>query len=79
MPKKVIVGVVAFHDTSGNIEPRSIHWTDQKVYEIDRVLDSRRAASLKVGGIGTRYTVRIRGRETYLFHEEEKWFVEGRE
>jgi len=45
---------------------------------VDRVLDVRPAASLKAGGAGTRYTVRIRGRQTYLFREEDRWFVERR-
>ena len=39
----------------------------------------RRAASLKAGGAGTRYTVRIGRSETYLFNEDGRWFVERRE
>jgi hypothetical protein len=35
-----------------------------------------KAASTKVGGCGIRYTVRIEGKETYLFDEDGKWFVE---
>ena len=31
-----------------------------------------------VGGAGIRYTVRIQNRETYLFLEENRWFVERR-
>ena len=46
--------------------------------EIDRVLDVRPAASLKAGGAGLRYTVRIGRTETYLFLEETRWFVERR-
>jgi len=38
-----------------------------------------RAASKKVGGGGIRYTVMIRGRESYLFQEGNKWFVEAKE
>ena len=36
------------------------------------------AASLKVGGIGERYTVKINNTETFLFFEKEtgRWFVE---
>ena len=33
-------------------------------------------ASLKVGGFGERYLIRINGQETYLFFEFDKWFVE---
>lgn len=47
------------------------------MYEIDRVLDIRQAAALKVGGCGLRYTCRIRGQQTYLFLDEDRWFVEA--
>ena len=30
----------------------------------------------KVGGGGIRYTVQIRGKESFLFREGDKWFVE---
>ena len=55
---KVYVGVDARFDTEGRIIPLPITWEDGRVYGIDRVLDMRRAASLKAGGAGTRYTVR---------------------
>ena len=49
-------------------------------YQIDRVLDIRRAASLKAGGVGRRYTCRICGKERYLWLEDDgKWFVESKE
>ena len=44
----------------------------------DRILDRRRAASLKAGGIGMRYTCRILGQRSYLYYEEPRWFVEGK-
>lgn len=58
--------------------PLAIEWEDGHVYEIDRVLDSRRAASTKAGGVGMRYLCRIQNRETHLFYEDPKWFVEGK-
>lgn len=76
--RKVIVEVVARFDTEGTITPLSIIWEDGRIFEIDKVIDARRAASLKAGGIGVRYTCRIRGRETYLWYEEPQWFVEGK-
>ena len=79
--RQVAVGgdVDARFDTDGRIMPLSITWEDGRVYGIDRVLDMRRAASLKAGGAGTRYTVRIGRSETYLFNEDGRWFVERRE
>ena len=65
-------------DLEGRMTPLEIRWEDGTRYEIDRVLDVRRAASLKAGGQGMRYTVRINGHSTYLFFEAPAWFVEGK-
>ena len=78
MVRKVYVEVTAKFDTEGNITPLSVTWEDGMVYEIDRILDRRRAASLKAGGIGLRYTCRILGQRSYLYYEEPRWFVEGK-
>ena len=78
MARKVYVEVTAKFDTEGNITPLSVTWEDGMVYEIDRILDRRRAASLKAGGIGMRYTCRISGRQSYLYYEDPRWFVEGK-
>jgi hypothetical protein len=43
---------------------------------VDRVIDVRRAASLKAGGTGLRYICRICGRTVALFNDENKWFME---
>ncbi len=79
MTRKVYVEVTARFDTEGKITPVSLLWEDGTRYEIDRVLDVRRAASLKAGGMGIRYTVRIGGRDSYLFYEEPRWFVEAKQ
>lgn len=73
---KVYVAVVTRFSPEGKLRPLSVEWEDGRVYEIDRVLDIRKAASLKAGGVGVRYTVEIGGRRTYLFLEENRWFVE---
>ena len=76
--QKIYVEVDAHFDRLGHLYPRAIHWKDGRRFEIDRVLDIRKAASLKAGGAGIRYTVRIGCRETYLFLEEDRWFVQRR-
>jgi hypothetical protein len=77
--RKVFVRVLAEFDEQGQLMPRSITWEDGRRYTIDRVLDVRRAASLKVGGSGVRYTCRIRGAEVYIFQDDNRWFMEGRD
>ncbi len=72
---KNYVEVTALFDTDGNIYPKSVVVEDES-HEVDRVLDIRPAASLKSGGAGIRYKCSIEGRETYLFLEETRWFIE---
>ena len=69
----------AIFDPQGKILPTSLMLRGEE-YIIDRVLDIRRAAALKAGGQGTRYTIRIGSHETFLFQDEEnRWFVEEKE
>ena len=77
MMGKTFVKVTVEHDTDGKTKPLALVWTNGKQYEIDRVTDVRQAASLRGGGLGMRYTVKIRGKEVYLFEDEGRWFVEG--
>lgn len=79
MTRKVYVEVTARFDTEGKITPLSLLWENGTRYEIDRILDVRRAASLKAGGTGIRYTIRIGGRDSYLFYEDPRWFVEAKQ
>ena len=86
-PIKVYVAVKADFATDGTLLPRVITWEDGTNFEIDRVLDIRQAAAMKAGGQGDRYTVRIGGKQSYLFFERStnltgnnigRWFVERR-
>lgn len=77
MSRKVFVEVAAVFTPEGQILPRSIRWEDGTIFAVDRVLDIRRAAALKAGGCGLRYTIRIGGRQTYLFLDDDRWFVEA--
>lgn len=66
-------------DEEGVIRPRLIRWNNGLIFQIDQILYKCRASSKKVGGGGIRYTVMIRGKESFLFHEGDKWFVEAKE
>lgn len=78
MCRKVIVEVTVRFDINGKLTPLAIKWEDGRLFSIDKVLDVRRAASLKAGGTGIRYTCRIRNKETYLFFDDPQWFVEAK-
>ena len=76
---KVYVSVTAVFTKDGKLVPKSCVWKNGHVYEIQKVTDVRRAASLRAGGAGLRYTCIVDGRESHLFYEENNlWFVEER-
>ncbi len=75
---KKFVEVTANFTEDGDLIPLAITWEDGAIYEIDRVITKCRAASLKAGGMGVRYTVQINGRAKYLYYEEPRWFVEAK-
>lgn len=74
--QKLFVEVEVNFNTDGIMTPVELVWRDGRKFHIDKVLDIRRAASLKAGGMGMRYKCRISGREKYLFFEDNRWFVE---
>lgn len=85
---KVYVPVKVAFDEMGRMFPRAIVWEDGKIYEIDKVLGVRPTYAERAGGQGDRYTIRMHGKETYLFFEHSadfgspipgSWFVERRE
>jgi len=80
---KVYVDVNEDRLKDGRLMPLSFVWENGVRYEIDKIIEVRPAASLKAGGAGLRYTIRVRNRETHLFLEEDKsgakWFMERKE
>jgi len=85
--ERVYVDVKAAFNAAGNLMPLEIKWLDGKVFEIDKVTDIRQAAAMKAGGQGDRYTIWIRGKQSYLFFERSgalsgnnlgRWFVEAK-
>ena len=76
---KKYVDMIVRYTEDGQIIPLAVRWSPDQLYEIDRVLDVQRAASRKAGGAGIRYTCRIRGKEKYIWLEEDRWFVDAKE
>jgi len=81
--QRVYVDISVDYSKDGTMMPAVIKWDDGHRYEIDRVLDVRRAASA-AGSMGMRYTVRIMGQERRIFYEDTysdtgkpRWFVES--
>jgi hypothetical protein len=82
---KIYVAVDLHITVEGELRPKAIIWADGRRFEIEKVIDVRRKASLKAGGAGIRFEVRIDGKTRYLFMEDIEfnklpgalWFVEG--
>ena len=77
--RKEYVSVNLDVDKEGVYHPRFIRWDNGLIFQIDQILYKCRASSKKVGGGGIRYTVIIKGKESFLFREGDKWFVEAKE
>lgn len=76
---KIYVDVNATFTKYGRLLPKSFIWKDGHQYEIQRIKHICRAASLRAGGVGMRYTCIIDGKESHLYYEDNNmWFVEGR-
>jgi len=82
---KTYVSVFLEVSLEGQMLPRAIVWEDGHRYEIDRVIDVRPAYAAKAGGQGDRYTIKVGGKQTYLYFERStnlsgniigRWFVE---
>ena len=72
--EKVKVRVLLSWDENGIKHPSHIIYNDH-TYPIDRVVTVRNCASLRTGGFGERYTIRILGKEYYLFFEDPYWWL----
>ena len=82
--ERIYVKVNTLIDQTGEMMPKSITWTDGRVFPIDKVEDFRPASTLEPGKTGDCYTVIIRGERKYLFfkknlmqdHRVGRWWVE---
>ena len=74
---KKYIDVVSKMKNDGTVLPLKIIWEDGREYIIDKVEDVRRAASLKAGGCGLRFSCKICGQTRFLFLEDYRWFIEA--
>ncbi len=76
-PNKIYVDIDVEFTAEGKLIPKIIHWDDGEEYEIQKITEIRRAASLIAGGTGLRYTVYVEGYKRHLFYgDNHRWFVE---
>ena len=75
MPR-INLDIVVRHTPDGKSKPVKIIWEDGRQFTIDRIIDIRKAAALKCGGVGTRYICKICNKEVAIFDEDGFWFIE---
>lgn len=73
---KIELDIIVEHKKDGQAVPKAILWEDGRKFSIDKILDIRRAAATKCGGVGIRYICRVCNKEIKIFDEEGKWFLE---
>lgn len=83
--ERVYVKVNSDFDATGYMHPRTITWSDGRVFQIETVRDFRPAGSQHNSTTSDCYTVIIRGEMKYLFFEKTsrhhtgslgRWYVE---
>ena len=72
---KVYVGVESYTDEIGRIRPKIVCWEDGRRFEIQQVLEERRAPGSCFGAPGMRFSCLINGVRRDLFFEGQRWFV----
>ncbi len=77
---KKYIKVNADFTVEGNVIPCSVEDDEGNVFEIQKIIDIRRAACLRAGGMGLRFTCIVDGYEKKIYYEDSKdsnkWFVE---
>ena len=73
---RINVTMIAKMDEYGFVTPLTLIWSDGKKFDIDKIVDIRKKASLKGGGMGLRYTCVIKNQEKYIWLDDYTWFVE---
>lgn len=76
---KHYVDVIVLNRKDGQLKPLAIVWRNGVKYPIDKITQVTRAASTLAGGSGIRYSCRIQNQERYLYLEEDRWFIEGKD
>lgn len=77
--RKQYVEVLATHRIDGSVRPRTIIMADGPTFEIDEVKSVARAKAPCSREIVLCYTIKVRGQETHLYNDDDRWFVEMKE
>lgn len=76
---KKYVEVIADFSPEGILTPQTVIWDTGQKFDITCISEVLPRKYSKTGGVGVRYTCQIGRAKTYLFFEEDRWFVEAKE
>ena len=74
--RKQYVEVVATHYIDGSVRPQKIVLATGPVYEVEDSKEAPRGKARTTGEFARRYIVKIKGKETFLYETDGRWFVE---
>ena len=72
--RKQFVEVVVSHRVDGTVAPQKVIMTGGQTFDIETSEDPY-AAKTKPTGAVHRYPVTIKGKETYLYEDDGRWWV----
>lgn len=77
--RKQYVEVLATHRIDGTVRPRTIIMADGPAFEIDEVKSVARTKTRSSREVVLCYTIKVKGKETHLYNDDDRWFVEMKE
>ena len=76
--RKQYVEVIATHHIDGSVRPQHIILAAGPTYDIEDVRGVSRVKTSHTFEIANRYAIIVNGKETYLYEDCGRWFVEMR-
>lgn len=76
--RKQYVEVIATHHIDGSVRPQHIIFAAGPIYDIEDVKGVTKVKTTHTFEIANRYTVVVKGKETYLYEDSGRWFVQMR-
>ena len=71
------IRVIAKRLSSGIEFPQCVIWSDGREFPIDKIDSAQERASFETGGVGTRFSCWLKGKQRYIGYEDPgDWFVE---
>jgi len=76
--RKQYVEVIATHHIDGSVRPQQIIFAAGPTYDIEDVKDVVKVKTLSSIEIANRYAIVVKGKNTFLYEDCGRWFVEMR-